>query len=80
MPLNIAEPGKVYKIWRVGGLEKEKHHLENLGFVPGKSVTVLSRFNGYFVVCVDETRVGLEKRLAQKMILVDESYSRMVKE
>ena len=57
MPLNIAEPGKVYKIWRVGGLEKEKHHLENLGFVPGKSVTVLSRFNGYFVVCVDETRV-----------------------
>lgn len=27
-----------------------------------------------------ETRVGLEKRLAQKMILVDESHSRMVKE
>ena len=27
-----------------------------------------------------ETRVGLEKRLAQKIILVDESYSRMVKE
>ncbi len=72
MPLNLAELGKAYTIQRIGGLEKEKHHLENLGFVPGKSVTILSRFHGYYVVRVNDTKVGLEKKLAQKIILIDE--------
>ena len=28
MPLNLAELGKLYTIHRIGGQEKERHHLE----------------------------------------------------
>ena len=47
MPLNLAELGKIYTIHRIGGLEKDKHHLENLGLVPGQELKLLSGPEGY---------------------------------
>lgn len=70
MPLNLAEMGKIYTIHRIGGLEKDKHHLENLGLVPGQELKLLSEFHGYYIVCVKDTKIGIEKHLAQKVILV----------
>lgn len=70
VPLNLAEIGKTYVIQRVGGLEKDKHHLENLGFVQGREIELLSELHGYYIVCMKDTKVGIEKHLAQKVILV----------
>ncbi len=70
MPLNLAEIGKLYTIHRIGGLEKEKHHLENLGFVAGQELKLISEFHGYYIVSVKDTKIGIEKHLAQKVILV----------
>ncbi len=69
MPLNIVDNGVRYTIQKILGKEKARHHLESLGFVPGSSVQVLSRFNGYFVVHVKETKVGIDESYA-KMIIV----------
>ena len=67
MPLNIVDNGVRYTIQKILGKEKARHHLESLGFVPGSSVQVL--FNGYFVVHVKETKVGIDESYA-KMIIV----------
>lgn len=70
MPLNLAEFGKTYTIGKICGLEKQRHHLETLGFVAGSKVTVLSEIYGYYVVLVKESKIGIEKRMAQSIILV----------
>ena len=70
MPLNLAEFGKVYTIGKICGLEKQRHHLETLGFVAGSEVTVLSEIHGYYVVLVKESKIGIEKKMAQSIILV----------
>lgn len=62
--------GKSYVIQRVGGRDKEKHHLENLGFVQGQEVMLLSELHGYYVVCIKDTKIGIERQLAQKVILI----------
>lgn len=69
MPLNIMEHGVNYTIQKILGKENARHHLESLGFVPGASVQILSRFNSYFVVCIKETRIGIDETYA-KMIIV----------
>ena len=70
MPLNLAEIGKTYVIHRIGGLEKDKHHLENLGLVPGRELELLSELHGYYIVCVKDTKIGIEKKKKKKVILV----------
>ena len=63
MPLNLAEFHKIYTIARICGLDKQKHYLETLG---------LSELHGYFIVLIKESKIGLEKRLAQNVILIAE--------
>lgn len=70
MPLNLAEIGKRYTIQRIGGQDKERHHLANLGLVPGQQIEVLTELHGYYVVCVKDTKIGIDKHLAQKVIVL----------
>ncbi len=69
MPLSLADAGDVNIIRHIGGTAEVKRHLENLGFVVGGSVTVLSRVGGNIIVNVKETRVALDGRLAQKIMI-----------
>ena len=57
MPLNLAETGKIYTIHRIGGQENERHHLENLGLIPGQELRLISEFHGYYIVSVKDTRM-----------------------
>ena len=72
MPLNLAEFHKAYTIAKVCGLERQRHYLGTLGFTAGSTVEVLSELHGYFVVLIKESKIGIEKRLAQNVILVAE--------
>ena len=42
MPLTMANPGECYTIRKVGGKEETRRFLENLGFVVGSEVVVVS--------------------------------------
>ena len=54
MPLTMAREGEVTSIKRVGGKEEVRRHLENMGFVPGTDVTVVTVNNGNVIVNVKE--------------------------
>lgn len=69
MPLNLMDLGVEYTIQKILGKENRRHHLENLGFIVGETVRILSCFNSYYVVCVKDTKVGLSEELA-KLIIV----------
>ncbi len=56
-------------IKRVGGREDTKRFLENLGFVPGCSVTVVSEMNGNVIVNVKDARVAIGKDMANRIMV-----------
>lgn len=70
MPLNLVDLGIEYTIQKILGREKQRHHLESLGFVVNAPVQVFSKFNNYYVICVKGTKIGLDEAFA-KMIIVN---------
>ena len=64
MPLVMADPGEENIIRRVGGSPEMKKHLEDMGFVIGSAVTVMSTIGGNLIVKIKESRVAISKEMA----------------
>ena len=69
MPLTFADLGQENIIQRIGGTPEVKRHLENLGFVVGGAVTVVSSMGGNLIVNVKEVRVAISKEMAGKIMI-----------
>lgn len=69
MPLMFASPGEENMIRKVGGNPEVRAHLENLGFVVGGAVTVVSTIGGNLIVNVKDSRVAVSKEMAQKIMI-----------
>ncbi len=69
MPLTFANIGEENMIKRVGGQPEVKKHLENLGFVTGGNVTVITTLAGNVIVNVKDARVAISKEMAQKIMV-----------
>ncbi len=69
MPLMLATVGEEQIIKRIGGTPEVKKHLENLGFVPGGSVTIVNALGGNVIVNVKETRVAISEEMARKIMV-----------
>ena len=69
MPLTMAREGEVTSIKRVGGKDEVRRHLENMGFVPGTDVTVVSVNNGNVIVNVKDARVAISREMANKILI-----------
>ena len=69
MPLSLAEVGEENIIKRIGGSPEVKRHLENLGFVAGGEVTLVSTLGGNVIVNVKDTRVAISKEMAVKIMV-----------
>lgn len=69
MPLLFSNVGENTIIKKIGGRPEIKQHLENLGFVVGGSVTVISTIGGNLIVNVKESRVAISKELAGKIMV-----------
>ena len=69
MSLVVAPTGEEQMIKRIGGSEEVKRHLQELGFVPGGFVTVVNEIGGNLIVNVKESRVAVDKQLAQKIFI-----------
>ncbi|MBQ9519636.1 MAG: ferrous iron transport protein A [Firmicutes bacterium] len=69
MPLTIADTDKTYTIKRIGGTSEVRSHLENLGFVVGGTVKVISTVGGNLIVNVKDARIALDRELAQKILV-----------
>lgn len=69
MPLTFAVVGEEKRIKKIGGKPEIKKHLENLGFVPGGNVKVISTNGGNLIVNVKEARVAISREMASKIII-----------
>ncbi|MBD5541765.1 MAG: ferrous iron transport protein A [Lachnospiraceae bacterium] len=69
MPLSMVKEGEANIIRKVGGKEETKRFLENLGFVTGGTVTVISEMGGNIIVNVKDSRVAIGKDMANKIMV-----------
>ena len=59
----------MHLIVRVGGNEETKRFLENLGFVAGSEVKVISSNEGNIIAQIKESRVAVSKGIANKIMV-----------
>ena len=69
MPLTMANVGETNVIKKIGGKEETRRFLENLGFVVGGVVTVISEVGGNIIVNVKYSRVAIGKDMANKILV-----------
>ena len=69
IPLIYATVGEEVIIRKIGGSPEVKKHLENLGFVAGGTVTLITALNGNLIVKVKEYRLALNEELARKIMI-----------
>ena len=69
MPLTLAGIGEVNTIRRVGGNEETRRFLENLGFLAGTKITVLSAIGGNVIVNVRDSRVAINAEMARHIMI-----------
>lgn len=69
MPITLANTGEENIIKKVGGNPDIRKFLENLGFVAGSAVTVVSEISGNVIVNVKNSRVAVSKEMAQKILV-----------
>lgn len=69
MPLALADSGDENIIRKIGGSPEVKKHLEDLGFVVGDTVTVVTALNGNVIVKVKEARVAISEEMARKIMV-----------
>ncbi|MDE6110957.1 MAG: ferrous iron transport protein A [Eubacterium sp.] len=69
MPLILADAGEENIIKKIGGNPEVKQHLENLGFVVGGTVSIVSSIGGNLIVNVKDSRVAISKEMASKIMV-----------
>ena len=69
MPLTYAVAGEENIIRKIGGTPEVKKHLADLGFVVGGTVTVVNTLGGNMIVNVKDSRVAIDKQMANKIMI-----------
>ena len=69
MPLTMASIGEANTIRKVGGNEETKRFLENLGFVAGTEITVVSAIGGNVIVNIKDSRVAINQDMARHIMV-----------
>lgn len=69
MPLTMAKPGETVTIRKVTGRDEARQHLAELGFVVDSAITVVSEMGGNLILQVKESRIALDKTLANRVMI-----------
>ena len=69
MPLTLAAVGEDNTIQRIAGKPEVKKHLENLGFVAGAAVKVITSMGGNIIVNIKDSRVAISREMAAKIMI-----------
>ena len=69
MPLTMATMGEDNKIVKVGGNEETRRFLENLGFIAGTEITVVSSIGGNLIVNVKDSRIAVNEDMARHIVI-----------
>ena len=69
MPLTMVDLGEAVTIRRITGKDELRLHLAELGFVVGETVTVVSRMGGNLIVQVKDSRIALDRDMANRILV-----------
>ncbi len=69
MPLTMAKPGETVTVLRITGKDQVRQHLAELGFVVDSDVTVVSELGGSLILQVKESRVALDRDMANRILI-----------
>ena len=69
MPLTMLNIGETGEIKRIGGNEETRRFLNNLGFVVGAEVSVVSAIGGNVIVKIKDSRVAINKDMAKRIMV-----------
>ena len=69
MPLTMLGEGNPGIIKKVGGKSETRQFLENLGFVAGSTVTVVTQISGNVIVNIKESRVAISREMAKQIMI-----------
>lgn len=69
MPITMAGRGQALSIKKINGRDETRRFLENLGFVAGEHVQIVSELGGNMILCVKGTRVAIDKAMANRIIV-----------
>lgn len=68
IPLTAARAGETVTIKRITGRDELRRHLAELGFVVDADVTVVNEMAGNLIVQVKDSRVALNKDMANRIL------------
>lgn len=69
MPLTMMTTGESNVIRKVSGNEETRRFLENLGFVVGTKIEVLSSLGGNVIVNVKDSRGAINRDMAKHIMI-----------
>ena len=69
MPLTMAKSGETVTIRKISGKDEVRQHLAELGFVVDSDVTVVSEIAGNLIVQVKDSRIALDKTMANRILV-----------
>lgn len=69
MPLAMAKAGETVTIRKITGRDDVRQHLAELGFVVDGAVTVVSELAGSLIVQVKDSRIALDKSMANRIMI-----------
>ena len=69
MPLTMAKAGETVTIKKITGKDEIRLHLAERGFVVGSEVTVVNEIAGNLILQVKESRIALDKTMANRIMI-----------
>ena len=68
IPLTAAKAGETVTIKKITGRDELRRHLAEMGFVVDDDVTVVNQLAGNLIVQVKDSRVALNKDMANRIL------------
>ncbi len=69
LPLTMAKSGETVTIRKITGRDEVRQHLAELGFVVDGRVTVVSQMAGNLILQVKDSRIALDKTMANRIMM-----------
>lgn len=69
LPLTMAKPGEPVVIRKITGKDEVRRHLAELGFVVDETVTVVSEMGGNLILQVKDSRIALDRSMANRVMI-----------
>ncbi|MGI5960030.1 MAG: FeoA family protein [Massiliimalia sp.] len=69
MPLTMMQAGESTMIRKISGSQETRRFLENLGFLAGTHITILSTIGGNVIVHIKDSRIAINQDMAKHIMV-----------